>query len=203
MSHALLERASSTPLTPWEAHCQVFSPEWNSFVVKWAGKIKPFLEEVLGPYGTEPLPHILPLNVMAIGKVPPSASFDMSTGQIQLTAAMEGDPGRTLEKLTHEMVHGSLSQFPSEDEFYDEGFVDYSTLLLSAAPIYGPFGPAMAKSAQGNLFRRIKQGKQADATIYDQRRASGSIHAKLTYGQGLLEHLRNQKLARTYEWEAT
>lgn len=181
--------------------CQVFRPDWNLFVESWAAKIHPMLLDVLGPYGTEPHPHILPLNVMALGKVAPSASFDMDSGQIQLTPAMEGDAGRTLEKLTHEMVHGSLANFPSEDEFFDEGFVDFSVLLLSEQPVYGDLGPLMKRSAQQNLARRIKMGMAPNATRYDFRRASGAIHAKLTYGHGLIEHLRNQKLNQTFEWD--
>jgi hypothetical protein len=198
----LLETASHTELPVWQVECDVFSsPDWNAFVVHWAGKIKPFLELVLGPYGTEPASRILPLRAIVVGNVAPSASFDMVTGQIELTPSMEGDPGRTLEKLTHEMLHGSLSRFPSDDEFYDEGFVDLSTLLLSQASIYGELGPLMEKSARGNLVRRIKSGMQPNANPYDRRRACGAIHAKLTYGAGLIQHLRTQKMNGTFEWD--
>lgn len=201
LDEILSKASAATPKVPWVAYCTVFSPTWNAFVIEWAGKIKPFIEEALGPYGTEPLPHILPLGSYNVGKVAPSASFDMGTGQIELTHEMEGDAGRTLEKLTHEMIHGSLSLFPSDDEFYDEGFVDFSTLLLSSAPIYGDLGILMRRSAQQNLARRVKMGLVPNATRYDFRRASGAIHAKLTYGSGLIEHLRDQKMNETFEWD--
>jgi hypothetical protein len=180
--------------------CKVFQPEWNSFVEEWAGKVFPYLEEVLGPYGTKPMTTILPLDVESPGSVPPSASFNLLSGQIQLHPSMEGDAGRTLEKLTHEMVHGSLALFPSNDEFYDEGYVDYSTLLLSDAPLYGKLGSAMKASAQGNIQRRVRQGFAVGANRYDQRRARGSIFAKMTHGDGLLSYLKSQKLNGSYQW---
>ena len=195
----LLERASASHLTPWVVRCQVFTPEWCTFVQDWASRIHPFVETLFGPYGTEPHTVIeaLPVSAKAIGA---SASFDMSSGQITLCPSMEGDPGRTLEKLTHELLHGSFSDFPSVDPFYDEGFVDYTTLLLSSAPIYRDLGPAMQKSALGNIERRRQKGLAAGSSDYDRKRAMGAIFAKMAYGTQVVAHLRTQKMNRTFQW---
>ena len=119
-------------------------PEYNQFVEEWLPKIHGFLIEALGPFGTEPLPTILPMNDGS-HMSGATASFEMVSGQVTLCPSVEGNPGQILEKLTHELVHGSYSKFPSDDVFYDEGFVDYSTWTL----VHRLHEPRRTKQNQG------------------------------------------------------
>lgn len=178
--------------------CRIFESEWDSFVETWAPVIFSFVQEALGPYGTTPLPTI---HAMADGMhmSGATASFDMHSGQITLCRSVEGNPGQTLEKLTHEMVHGSLSQFPSVDPFYDEGFVDYSTWVLSHAPVYEPHRRQMIDAAAYNIEMRRERAMKS-LSDYDRKRWAGGVFASLAFGPLLLHKFRMQKADGNFTW---
>ncbi len=178
--------------------CQVFNSDWDQFVVDWAPRIYSFLVEALGPFGTEPQPRILKLpDGMHMSGA--TASFDMVSGQISLCSSVEGNPGQTLEKLTHEMVHGSLSQFPSVDCFYDEGFVDYSTWVLAHAPVFGEFKQATVDAASFNIKMRRERASR-NLSDYDRKRWAGGTFASLFLGPMILHRLRMKKAEGDFTW---
>jgi hypothetical protein len=178
--------------------CQVFNSDWDQFVVDWAPRIYSFLVEALGPFGTEPQPRILKLpDGMHMSGA--TASFDMVSGQISLCSSVEGNPGQTLEKLTHEMVHGSLSQFPSVEPFYDEGEVDYATWVLAHAPIYEPYRQKMIDAAAFNIKMR-RERAFTTGSDYDKKRWAGGVYAMMAYGPLTLARLRNKKAEGDFNW---
>lgn len=180
-------------------HCEVFaSKEWNQFVETWLPNIYTFVAHALGPYGTQPLPEImkLPDGMHMSGA---TASFDMMSGQVRICTSVEGNPGQTLEKLTHEFVHGSLSMFPSNDCFYDEGFVDYSTWVLAHAPVYEPHRQAMIDAAAFNIKMRRERAMK-NLSDYDRKRWAGGTFASLCLGPMVLHRLRMKKAEGDFTW---
>jgi len=128
-----------------------------------------------------------------------TASFNMSTGQIQICSSVEGNPGQTLEKLTHELVHGSLAQFPSEDCFYDEGEVDYATWVLAHAPIYKQFRQQTIDAAAFNIKMR-RERAFTTGNDYDRKRWAGGVYAMMAYGPLTIARLRNKKAEGNFTW---
>lgn len=128
-----------------------------------------------------------------------TASFDMISGQIRLCASVEDNPGQTLEKLAHEMTHGSLSRFPSEDCFYDEGYVDYSTWILAHAPIWKGYRESMIIAAEKNISMRRDRAMK-DLSDYDRKRWAGGLYAALAYGPSLITRLRMRKDEGNFTW---
>ncbi len=178
--------------------CHVFGDEWDGFVESWAPRIHAFVEQALGPYGTEPLPDILPLPE-GMHAAQATASFDLLSGQIRLATSTRGRPGMILEKLTHEMIHGSLARFPEGDPFYEEGFVDYSTWLLAHAPVWGKLGDAMVQAAAFNIKLRRERAFK-DLSDYDRKRWAGGLFASQVHGPFLIARLRGRKLEGNLHW---
>ena len=127
-----------------------------------------------------------------------TASFNLSTGQIMLDSIIEGDPGKTLEKITHELIHGSLANFP-DDPFYDEGYVDYTTWVLSHAPIWREHQAAMKVAAEYNISERRRRAF-LDQNDYDRKRWAGGTFAMLARGPYIVSILRMKKLEGDFTW---
>lgn len=190
--------SSSNVKTSRSFKCIAFNSEWDQFVEKWMPVLHAFVAEVLGPYGREPLPTVQQLSDGA-HMSGATASFNMGTGQIEICQSVEGNPGQTLEKLTHELIHGSLSQFPSVDAFYDEGFVDYSTWVLCHAPIYGELRDQAVAAAAFNISMRRERAFKAQ-TDYDRKRWAGGVFANFALGPMLVHRLRMKKAEGDFTW---
>ena len=195
--HGMLRQASSAQPSKVFT-CQVFNGPWDHFVMAWAPRIHTFVQEALGPYGTDPRTEILPLED-GMHSAGATASFHMLTGQICICTSVDGKPGQTLEKLTHEMIHGSLSQFPEGDEFYEEGFVDYSTWVLAHAPVWGDLREDMIKAAAFNIQVR-RDRAMLDQNDYDRKRWAGGLYASLSRGPHIISTLRMKKMEGQLVW---
>lgn len=178
--------------------CEIFGEPWNQFVELWAPRIYGFLGHALGPFGKDPKRtiEILPDGQHSAGA---TASFDPGTGQIRLSSSVEGKPGQTLEKLTHEMTHASLDQFPEGDPFYEEGFVDYSVWVMSHAPIWEPYREEMIKAAAFNIAVR-RERAMLDLSDYDRKRWAGGLYASLSRGPFIIASLRHRKIENNLTW---
>lgn len=158
-----------------------------------------FVADALGPYGTEPRQEILALSDgfhMACA----NASFDLASGQIRLGTHLVNQPGVTLEKLTHEMIHGSLADFPNdEDGFYTEGYVDYSTWVLAHAPIWEPYRQEMIQAAADNIRTRRERALRT-GNDYDRKRWAGGLFAMTAYGPYIIAMLRQKKAEGNLTW---
>ena len=178
--------------------CNAFTPEWNAFVSTWAAKAYAFVWHALGPYGKEPLPEIIK---MADGfhSSGATASFNPSTGQITLSEVVVGNPGQTMEKLTHELIHASLAQFPEGDIFYEESQTDYSTWIMAHAPYWEPYRDAMLEAATINIATRRERAFTTH-TDYDCKRWAGGLYASMAYGPFIIARLRMKKEAEDYTW---
>lgn len=163
------------------------SPTANAFLERWAEVSYMAIHRVLGDFQTEPLAVLLPLEefMKAEGA---TASFETGKGQIRISADIERQPGAILEKITHELIHGSLDKMPAGDEFFEEGFVDYSTFLMAHLPVWGRYGQAMKDAAIFNIQKRKPT-----------RRWAGGFYASRKYGKNLLSHLREAKKSLTWE----
>jgi hypothetical protein len=180
--------------------CDLFGAPWNEFVETWSPKVYTFIGNALGPYDVEPLPNIglVPDGAHSAGA---TASFDPSSGQVSLASSVEGKPGQTLEKLTHEMLHASLSRFPEGDPFYEEGQVDFSTWVLAHAPIWGSYRNDMISAAAYNI--RVRRDRALkDLSDYDRKRWAGGLYASLTYGPYIIARLRHRKAEGNYTWSS-
>lgn len=178
--------------------CQIFKPDWNTFVEAWTPVIYDFVGQALGPYGREPLPEIL---AMADGEhsAGATASFHPGTGQVQLSGSVEGKTGQTLEKLTHEFIHGSLALFPEGDPFYEESQTDYSTWLLAHAPVWGQHRASMIEAAAFNIRMRRDRAFKVGSD-YDRKRWAGGVYAMLAYGPLLISRLKRKKIEGDLIW---
>lgn len=176
----------------------VFNSDWDKFVEEWTPKIYHYLLGALGPFGREPLPTILP---MSDGQhmSGATASFDMETGQVRLCPSVEGNPGQTLEKLTHEFTHGSYALFPSSDCFYDEGYVDFSTWVLAHAPVYGEYRQQIIDAAAYNIKMRRERAMR-NLSDYDRKRWAGGCFASMFFGPMILHHIKMKKSEGDYTW---
>jgi hypothetical protein len=129
-----------------------------------------------------------------------NASFDLMSGQIRLGTHMVDQPGATLEKLTHEMLHGALSQFPNDDDgYYTEGYVDYSTWVLAHAPIWGEHRDAMIQAAADNIRNRRERALKT-GNDYDRKRWSGGLFAMTAFGPYIISMLRQRKAEGNFTW---
>jgi len=178
--------------------CRVFNSDWDLFVERWAPKIHTFVAQALGPYATDPLPEILPM-ADGMHSAGATASFNPMTGQICLSTSVSGKPGQTLEKLTHEMIHGSLAAFPEGDPFYEEGFVDYSTWVMAHAPAWDPHRDAMIEAAAFNIATRRDRALK-DLSDWDRKRWAGGLFASLSRGPFIIASLRQRKLEGNLTW---
>lgn len=194
----LLKVASSKASSGPKYQCEVFGSEWNTFVESWLPRIHTFLVEALGPFGREPLSRVLPLSE-GMHMSGATASFDMMTGQVSICSSVEGNPGQTLEKLTHELVHGSYALFPSVDPFYDEGYVDFSTWVLAHAPVYGDLRSQVIDAAAFNIKMRRERAMR-NLSDYDRKRWAGGVFASLSMGPMLLHKMRMSKAEGNYNW---
>lgn len=196
VAHTILRQASLAKPHK-EFVCRIFSPEWNEFVEFWAPKIHAFVEEAFAGFYTEPLPEILELSE-AFHAAGANASFNMASGQIHLGTHIENLPGVTLEKLTHEMIHGALAGFP-DDVFYDEGTVDYSTWIVAHAPYWGVHREAMIKAAADNIRNR-RDRALTTGSDYDRKRWAGGVWAMTNYGPNVVAAMRQKKLENNRTW---
>jgi hypothetical protein len=199
-----------TPITPKTASVKVssekpnkfkslvFNSDWDKFVEEWTPKIYQYLIGALGPFGREPLPTILPMSD-GPHMSGATASFNMDTGQVRLCPSVEGNPGQTLEKLTHEFTHGSYALFPSSDEFYDEGYVDFSTWVLVHAPIYGEYRQQAIDAAAYNIKMRRERAMK-NLSNYDRKRWAGGCFASMFLGPMILHRMRMKKAEGDYTW---
>lgn len=178
--------------------CKVFNSDWDRFVEIWTPKIYNYLLGALGPFGTEPLPTILPLTD-GQHMSGATASFHMLNGQIHLCSSVEGNPGQTLEKLTHELVHGSYAKFPSEDCFYDEGYVDFSTWVLAHSPTYGEYRQQTIDAAAFNIKMRRERAMK-NLSDYDRKRWAGGTFASMFYGPMILNYMKMKKAEGDFTW---
>lgn len=178
--------------------CKVFNSPWDQFVELWAPRIFYFVGTALGPYGRIPLPNI---EKMTDGEhtAGATASFDPDTGQVRLSGSVEGKPGQTLEKLTHEFTHGSLAQFPEGDPFYEEGFVDYSVWVMSHAPLWEPYRDQMIEAASFNIAMR-RERAMMDMSDWDRKRWAGGLFASLSRGPLVIASLKHRKMEGTFNW---
>jgi len=178
--------------------CRIFGSEWDAFVEEWATKSFIFVGHALGPYGRQPLLEILPLpdGMHSAGA---TASFDMNSGQMCLSSSVEGKVGQTLEKLTHELTHASLAQFPEGDPFYEEGFVDYGTWVMAHAPVWGKHRDAMIDAASFNIRMRRERALK-DLSDWDRKRWAGGTFAMLSRGPFLIPGLRQKKIEQNFTW---
>ena len=178
--------------------CKVFNSPWDQFVELWAPRIYVFVGNALGPYGTVPLPEI---KKMTDGEhtAGATASFEPDSGQVRLSSSVEGKPGQTLEKLTHEFTHGSLSQFPEGDPFYEEGFVDYSVWVMAHAPAWEPYRDQMIEAASFNIAMR-RERAMTDMSDWDRKRWAGGLFASLSRGPLIVSSLKQRKMEGTFNW---
>lgn len=195
LSGRTLRTAATTP----KFRCTFLSPNWNRFVEAWAPKCYTFVSQALSGYPQEPKTEILqiPEAYHASGV---NASYQPDNGQIRLVASIvEGNPGVTLEKLTHELTHAALASFPEGDPFYEEGFVDYSVWIMAHAPIWGDHQKAMVEAAEFNIACRRDRALR-DTSDYDRKRWAGGLYCSLTHGPWILSRLKLRKEAGEYVW---
>jgi len=193
----MLRRASEGPPRK-RFTCEILDPQGNAFVEAWAPKIHAFVFNALGPYGKDPLPNILKLQD-GHHVAGATASFDPGTGQIHLSTSVIGKPGQILEKLTHEMTHGSLALFPEDDGFYTEGFVDYSVWVMAHAPLWGNYREPMIEAAAYNIHTRRERAMRGGSD-WDKKRWSGGLFASMAYGSHVVSRLKQKKLENDFTW---
>jgi len=178
---------------------QICGNAWDQFISEQAGKCYNFVSHALGSYAQEPMPEILGIHDAA-HTAGVNASFAPATGQIRLSASVCQDrPGTTLEKLTHELVHASLADFPEGDEFYEEGFVDYSVWVMAHAPIWGEHQQDMIKAAEFNIECRRDRALR-DTSDYDRKRWAGGLFCSFAHGPWILARLRSRKVEGNLTW---
>jgi len=172
---------------------------WDRFIEIWAERAYLFLLGALGSYHKQPLRSILPMSEAAhISGA--NASFEPDTGQIRLHPGfVRRNPGKTLEKVTHELLHANLNNFPEGDPFYEEGCVDYSILVLAHAPVWEPYKEAMIKAAISNIECRRERALKTQ-TDYDRKRWAGGLFTSMAYGPHIISRLRQKKLEGDLTW---
>ena len=196
--HEMLRKASMP--TPGPAFtCQVFDdPEWNAFVADWAPRIYTFVASALGPFAIEPAREIRKLDD-GFHMAGATASFSPASGRICLATSISNNAGVTLEKLTHEMLHASLANFPEGDPFYEEGFVDFSTWILAHAPVWVGHREAMIQAAADNIRNRRERALKG-GTDYDRKRWAGGLFASVHFGPHIITVLRQRKMEGNLTW---
>lgn len=179
--------------------CNICGNEWDRFIEEWAARCYAFVAHALGPYAKEPMTEILeiPDGAHSGGA---NASFQPDNGQIRLSASVvQGNPGITLEKLTHELTHASLADFPEGDPFYEEGFVDYSVWVMAHAPAWEPYRDQMIDAAAFNIECRRDRAMK-DLSDYDRKRWAGGIFCSLTHGPWIVSRLKMRKADGNLTW---
>ncbi len=173
--------------------------DWDHFIESWADKAYVFVAQALGPYQKQPLP-VIEATEEAYHSAGVNASFEPGTGQIRLIPSIVcNKPGTTLEKLTHELIHASLNDFPEGDPFYEESQVDYSVWVLAHAPVWEPHCKQMIEAAEFNIeCRRVRAFKTQ--TDYDRKRWAGGVYAALAYGPHIIARLRQKKVEGDLTW---
>jgi hypothetical protein len=178
---------------------EICGPEWNRFIEAWAPRCYAFVAQALGPYAKEPLPEILAIHDGAHSGGA-NASFQPDNGQIRLSpSVIEGKPGLTLEKLTHELTHASLAAFPEGDPFYEEGFVDFSVWVMAHAPIWGEHREDMIRAAAFNIECRRDRALR-DLSDYDRKRWAGGLFCSIMHGPWIVTRLKLRKEAGELQW---
>lgn len=179
--------------------CRIFGDEWDNFIEQWASRAYVFLLHALGPFQKEPLPEILGISDGA-HSAGVNASFTPMTGQIRLSAStLRGQPGTILEKITHELVHASLADFPEGDPFYEEGFVDFSVWVMSHAPAWEPYRKQMIEAAAFNIECRRDRALR-DTSDYDRKRWAGGLFCSAMHGPWIVARLRARKTEGNLTW---
>lgn len=179
--------------------CQICTPEWNRFIEHWAPLCHSFVASALGPYATEPASKILPLSDPD-HSAGANASFELFSGQVRLCPSIvEGKPGITLEKLTHEFTHGALAAFPEGDPFYEEGYVDYSVWVMAHAPLWGEHRKAMIDAAAFNIKCRRDRALR-DLCDYDRKRWAGGLFCSTMHGPWIVSKLKMRKIEGDPRW---
>lgn len=173
--------------------------DWDLFIEKWAPVVHAFVEEALGPYATEPASRILPLSD-ASHSAGANASFEIHSGQVRLSPSIvRSKPGITLEKLTHEFMHGSLAGFPEGDPFYEESVCDYGVWVLAHAPIWGMYRDSMIEAAAFNIKCRRDRAMR-DLSDYDRKRWAGGVFCSAMHGPWIIAKLKMRKLEGNLQW---
>ncbi len=178
--------------------CKIFNSPWDQFVELWAPRIYRFVGQALGPYGKEPLPNIEGLSE-GEHMAGATASFQPDTGQVRLSTSVEGKPGQTLEKLTHEFMHGSLALFPEGDAFYEEGACDYGTWVMAHAPHWEPYRDNMIEAAAFNIRMR-RERAMMDMSDWDRKRWAGGLFFSLSRGPLFIASLAMKKRENNFTW---
>jgi hypothetical protein len=202
---AMLRRASAfvhssrTAGSTFAFTSKICGNEWDRFIEEWAPKCYAFVAQALGPYAVQPKPEILGISDGAHSSGV-NASFQPDNGQICLAGSVvDGRPGTTLEKLTHELVHASLAEFPEGDPFYEEGFVDYSVWVMAHAPIWGEHREAMVEAAAFNIACRRDRAMK-DTSDYDRKRWAGGVFCSFAHGPWIITRLRTRKTEGNFSW---
>jgi hypothetical protein len=158
-----------------------------------------FVAQALGRYASEPQPEFLSISDGA-HCAGVNASFQPNNGQIRLAGSViENRPGTTLEKITHELVHASLADFPEGDPFYEEGFVDYSVWVMAHAPIWGAHRDDMIEAAAFNIACRRDRAMN-DTSDYDRKRWAGGVFCSFAHGPWIITRLRTRKTEGNPTW---
>ena len=185
----MLRRASSFSSrmgsTAHKFKSNICNSPWDRFIEEWAPRCYTFVAQALGPYATEPKHEILGIPD-AYHSAGVNASFQPNNGQVRLSASVvEGKPGVTLEKITHEFIHASLANFPEGDPFYEEGFVDYSVWVLAHAPMWGQHQADMVDAAAFNISCRRDRALR-DTSDYDRKRWAGGLFCSIAHGPWII-----------------
>lgn len=192
------KKTASSPSTP-EFTSSVCGSQWDLFIASWMNKSYIFVEQSLGAYQKQPKKHVLPLHDSKYTSGV-NACYNPSDGQIRLSRlAVEGESGVTLEKITHELIHASLSDFPEGDPFYEEGAVDYMVLVMAHSPFWEPYRSAMVTAARRNLELRRDRALKT-RTDYTAKRWYGACFMAETYGPWIVERFREKKLTGELVW---
>lgn len=193
----MLRKASTASVGP-RFECHMFPDDWNSFVELWSPRIYAFVQDALGPFQCEPLHTILPIDD-GFHIAGANASFNPGNGQICLASSVYGNPGVTLEKLCHEMIHASLAHFPEGDPFYEEGVADYGTWVCAHAPIWEPYRTEMIKACEDNIRNRRERALRS-GTDYDRKRWAGGVWMMTAYGPYVIQTYRQRKAEGNFTW---
>lgn len=202
VTHMLRKASASSVKTAAQAPgftSRICGTAWDTFIETWAPRCYNFVAQALGPYAKEPMPEILsiPDGAHSGGA---NASFQPDNGQIRLSPSIvEGKPGITLEKLTHELTHASLAAFPEGDPFYEEGFVDYSVWVMAHAPVWGEYQDDMIRAAAFNIECRRDRALR-DTSDYDRKRWAGGLFCSLMHGPWIVSRLKLRKANGELSW---
>lgn len=196
-SKAATAKKAATGIQPFTT--SICGNDWDRVIESWATIAYSFVEQALGPYQKEPLREILAVSdgAHAAGA---NASFEPMTGRIRLcSSVVDGRMGTLLEKITHELLHASLNDFPEGDPFYEESYVDYSVWVMAHAPIWGSHRNEMVEAAAFNIeCRRDRAFKTS--TDYDRKRWAGGVFVNYAHGPWIVARLRQKKIDGDLTW---